>query len=71
MRWRRSRWPPRADVEGILSLRAISREFVTHGRVVHAVADLSLDVARGEFLTVGGPSGCGKSTLIPCRASIG
>jgi NitT/TauT family transport system ATP-binding protein len=51
-------------VNHILSLRGISREFFTRGRVVHAVADLDLDVAPGEFLTIVGPSGCGKSTLL-------
>ena len=29
-----------------------------------AVADLTLDVAKGEFAAVVGPSGCGKSTLM-------
>ncbi len=62
--------PPRTDVEGILSLRAISREFVTRGRVVPAVADLSLDVAPGEFLTIVGPSGCGKSTLLNMASGL-
>jgi NitT/TauT family transport system ATP-binding protein len=51
-------------METILSLRDVSRDFVTRGRLIPAVAGLSLDVAAGEFLTIVGPSGCGKSTLL-------
>jgi len=31
---------------------------------VHAVRDLSLDVADGEFVVLLGPSGCGKTTTL-------
>ena len=51
-------------MEPILSLRGLSRDFVTRGRVIQAMAGLSLDVGAGEFLTIVGPSGCGKSTLL-------
>jgi multiple sugar transport system ATP-binding protein len=30
----------------------------------HAVQDLDLDIADGEFLVLVGPSGCGKSTAL-------
>lgn len=35
-----------------------------------ALADFTLDVQEGEFLTVVGPSGCGKSTLLDLLAGL-
>ncbi|MCW8955267.1 MAG: ABC transporter ATP-binding protein [Gammaproteobacteria bacterium] len=31
---------------------------------VHALADIDLDIARGDFICLSGPSGSGKSTLL-------
>ena len=36
----------------------------------HAVKDLSLTVADGEFLVLVGPSGCGKTTLLHLAAGL-
>ena len=36
----------------------------------HAVKDLSLDIADGEFLVLVGPSGCGKSTALRMVAGL-
>jgi len=44
----------------LLSLRDIGKRY--DGRAV--LADLSLDILDGEFLTLLGPSGCGKTTLL-------
>ncbi|WP_246510332.1 ABC transporter ATP-binding protein [Bradyrhizobium glycinis] len=37
---------------------------------LHALESISLDVARGEFLTLLGPSGSGKSTLLSVLAGF-
>ena len=36
----------------------------------HAVRDVSLDIADGEFLVLLGPSGCGKTTTLRCVAGL-
>ncbi|WP_028576120.1 spermidine/putrescine ABC transporter ATP-binding protein PotA [Desulfomicrobium escambiense] len=44
----------------VVRLRNVSK--VYDGQ--HALRDVSLDVQRGEFLTILGPSGCGKTTIL-------
>ena len=49
-----------------LSIRGVAKRY---GEVV-AVAEVSLDIAQGEFVTFLGPSGSGKSTLLYMIAGI-
>ena len=56
-----------------LRLRDISCTFVSKddpGQRYTAVADVSLDVGAGEFVSVVGPTGCGKSTLLNVGAGL-
>jgi len=48
---------------------AVSHLTVNYG-YQRALSDLSLDVARGEFVLISGASGCGKSTLALCLAGL-
>lgn len=47
-----------------ISVKDVSKSFVTDGRSVHALKNVSLDLADGEFVCVVGHSGCGKTTLL-------
>jgi len=47
-------------------LENVSKSFGTF----HAVDDVSLDIAEGEFVTLLGPSGCGKTTTLRMVAGL-
>ena len=36
----------------------------------HALRDLSVDIGKGEYVSVSGPSGCGKSTMLSILALL-
>jgi putative ABC transport system ATP-binding protein len=50
--------------ETLIHLDNVSKIFYTDDLETHALSAIELQVARGEYVSIGGPSGCGKSTLL-------
>lgn len=48
----------------MISLQNIEKVYRTDTVETLALNSISLDIAKGEFLSIMGPSGCGKSTLL-------
>ena len=52
--------------DSFISIRNVSKHFGD----VHAVDQVSIDIAKGEFFSLLGPSGCGKTTLLRILAGF-
>jgi len=48
----------------MIELRHIHRNFQVGDQTVHALDDINLEIASGDYISIMGPSGSGKSTLL-------
>jgi NitT/TauT family transport system ATP-binding protein len=53
-----------------LVVEDVSKWYKTSRATVHALDNINLAVAEGEFICLVGPSGCGKSTLLDIIAGL-
>jgi NitT/TauT family transport system ATP-binding protein len=53
-----------------MTFRNVSQTYRSKEREVEALADVSLDIREGEFVSIVGPSGCGKSTMLMIAAGL-
>jgi len=61
---------PIAPPEAVVSARGLTRCYGAGDTAVHALRDVSVDIARGRLTAVMGPSGSGKSTLMHILAGL-
>ena len=54
----------------VVSAKDLCLSYQTNDGAVHALADVNLDIRRGEFVSFIGPSGCGKTTFLRVIADL-
>src|SRR2546423_5493587 len=56
--------------EPIVQVRGLYKSFTRGSEEIRVLSDLTLDVARGEFVVLMGPAGSGKTTLLNLIAGL-
>ena len=54
----------------LVILKDVAKVFSKNGRAYAALAGLSMEIGRGEFVCLVGPSGCGKTTALNIIAGL-
>jgi NitT/TauT family transport system ATP-binding protein len=61
---------PAAEAQPVLAARHVNKAYPVDGESRVAVADITFEVFKGEFVCVVGPSGAGKTTLLRCLSGL-
>src|SRR5881296_4321659 len=48
----------------VIHMEQVTKVFFTDEVETYALAEMDLEIRRGEYISISGPSGCGKSTLL-------
>lgn len=53
----------------MIEIKNVWKEYI-NGNIISAIEDISLEVKKGEIVSIIGPSGCGKTTLLKTIAGL-
>jgi len=58
------------DIKQIIQCSGLTKEYQFGSEVIHALQEINLEIAEGEFVAIMGKSGSGKTTLINILAGL-